>query len=101
MVEGGVLERNPDPDDRRKVVYSLTDKGMALLPVVVALRQWGEDWGHGQANIILADARDGEPIRRMALISHDGRELDLEDLMWLDRRSGHGIRREDGWDGKL
>ncbi|RZV50796.1 MAG: transcriptional regulator [Sphingomonadaceae bacterium] len=101
MVDGGVLARNPDPDDRRKVVYSLTEKGMALLPVVVALRQWGEDWGHGPPTIILADSRDGKPIRRIKLMSHDGRELDLEDLMWLDRRSGHGVRREDGWHGKI
>ena len=101
MVEGGVLARNPDPDDRRKVVYSLTQKGEALLPVVVALRQWGEDWGGGQTNIVLADARDGEPIRRIKLMSHDGRELELKDLMWFDRRTGHGLRHGDDWDGKL
>src|SRR5438045_3051175 len=47
LVEGGILERCSDPDDRRKVIYSLTPKGEALLPVVLALRQWGEHWGHG------------------------------------------------------
>ena len=41
------------PDDRRKVVYALTKKGEALLPVVLALRQWGEDWGHGCQQIVL------------------------------------------------
>src|SRR5689334_23011880 len=46
LVGGGILTRTPDPGDRRKVVYSLTDKGEALLPVMLALRQWGEDWGH-------------------------------------------------------
>ena len=30
LVEGGILERHPDPDDRRKVVYSLSPKGEAL-----------------------------------------------------------------------
>src|SRR6476659_10490084 len=51
LVAGGILERSPDPSDKRKVIYSLTDKGEALLPVVLALRQWGEDWGHGSMDI--------------------------------------------------
>src|SRR4029077_9628454 len=42
LVAGDILERTPDPTDRRKVVYALTDKGEGLLPVVLALRQWGE-----------------------------------------------------------
>ncbi|HET6535661.1 MAG TPA: helix-turn-helix domain-containing protein, partial [Sphingomicrobium sp.] len=41
MVAGGILERTADPSDRRRVIYSLTDKGAGLLPVVLALRQWG------------------------------------------------------------
>ena len=47
MVAGGILERSPDPTDRRRVVYSLTAKGEGLLPVVLAMRQWGDDWGYG------------------------------------------------------
>ena len=38
MVAGGILERAPDPDDRRRVIYSLTAKGEGLLPVVLAMR---------------------------------------------------------------
>ncbi len=50
LVAGGILERDrPIPTDRRKVIYSLTPKGEGLLPVVLALRQWGEEWGHGKA----------------------------------------------------
>lgn len=85
MVAGGILERQPDPGDRRKVVYSLSQKGEALLPVVLALRQWGEDWGHGTQEIILADARDSRPIRRICVQGEDGRELKLHDLMWIER----------------
>src|SRR3954451_8193288 len=35
MVGGGILERRPDPDDGRRVIYSLTPKGEGLLPVVL------------------------------------------------------------------
>lgn len=92
MVEGGILERQSDPDDRRKVIYSLSKKGEALLPVVLALRQWGEAWGHGKQDIVLADQRDGKPIRRICVQAEDGRELQLEELMWVDRSSGASLR---------
>ena len=90
MVAGGILERTLDPTDRRKVIYALTAKGQALLPAVVALRQWGEEWGHGPASIVLADARDARPIRKICLLSHDGRELKLEDLTWIRREDAKG-----------
>ncbi|HXH00048.1 MAG TPA: helix-turn-helix domain-containing protein [Sphingomicrobium sp.] len=94
MVEGGILARTPDPDDRRKVIYSLTEKGEALLPVVLALRQWGEDWGHGYQDIILADQRDGRPVRRIKVTAEDGRELELHDLMWVVLPSGATFRHK-------
>src|SRR3978361_1304098 len=39
-VEPAILRRDPDPDDRRKVAYRLTEKGRDLLPVLLSLRQW-------------------------------------------------------------
>jgi len=85
LVGGGILERTADPSDKRKVVYSLTPKGEGLLPVVLALRQWGEQWGYGKMQVVLADKRDGRPVRKICVQAHDGRELDLHDLTWIDR----------------
>ena len=84
LVAGGILNRSADPGDKRKVLYALSAKGEALLPVILALRQWGEDWGHGRRDIILADRRDGRPVRRICVQAQDGRELRLEDLTWVD-----------------
>ena len=85
LVEHGILERRPLPEDRRKIEYRLTDKGFALLPTMVALRQWGERWETGApAYPVLVDARDRRPIRAVAVLSHDGRELTKHDLMWAD-----------------
>src|SRR5947209_2519364 len=67
MVAGGILERQPDPADGRRVIYSLTPKGEGLLPVVLALRQWGEEWGYGSMNIVLADRRDCRPVRKISV----------------------------------
>ena len=83
LVAGGILYRNADAADRRKVVYSLTPKGEGLLPVVLALRQWGEEWGYGHMQVALADRRDGKPVRKICVQAHDGRELTLADLTWV------------------
>ncbi|RYE03771.1 MAG: transcriptional regulator [Sphingomonadales bacterium] len=83
LVDHGILQRQPCADDRRKVEYCLTDKGYALLPTMVALRQWGERWETGvPASPILVDARDGMPVRQVEVLSHDGRALTKGDLHW-------------------
>jgi DNA-binding HxlR family transcriptional regulator len=97
LVTGGILQRTPDPSDKRKVIYALTDKGEALLPVVLALRQWGEDWGQGPASVVLVDRRDGKRVRRICVQADDGRPLQLSELMWLPREdsdSGSPPKRE-------
>jgi DNA-binding HxlR family transcriptional regulator len=94
MVAGGILERSPDASDKRKVIYSLTPKGEGLLPVVLALRQWAEQWGYGSMKVVLADARDRKPVRKMCVQAHDGRPLSLDELMWIDREdAGAGSYR--------
>ncbi|MBA3511684.1 MAG: helix-turn-helix transcriptional regulator [Sphingomonas sp.] len=85
LVTGGILERSPDPSDKRKVIYALTDKGEALLPVVLALRQWGERWGHGPASVVLVDRLNGRPVREICVQAEDGRKLGVGDLTWLSR----------------
>jgi DNA-binding HxlR family transcriptional regulator len=88
LVAADILQRSPDPQDKRKVIYSLTAKGEALLPVLLAVRQWGEAWGLGSPDIVLADTRDGRPIRRICVQGHDGRELKRGDLEWIERPRG-------------
>jgi DNA-binding HxlR family transcriptional regulator len=86
LVAGGILERTPAREDRRKIVYSLTAKGEALLPVVLALRQWSADWGHGRQERILVDRLTDQPVRRMRVLGQDGRELGIRDLKCIEQK---------------
>jgi DNA-binding HxlR family transcriptional regulator len=86
LVEHDILQRQPDPDDRRKILYRLTEKGRALLPVLIALRQWGERWVSGvPSNPVLVDRSTGLPIEQMAVRAADGRLLGLGELDWVDQ----------------
>jgi hypothetical protein len=56
------------------------------------LRQWGEEWGYGKMSVALADRRDGKPVRKMCVQAHDGRELKLGDLTWIERDGAGALR---------
>jgi DNA-binding HxlR family transcriptional regulator len=92
LVENGVLARDPDAVDRRKIAYRLTDKGRDLLPVLISLRQWGEKWvSECPSNPVLVDSRHRQPIQAMAVRAADGRPLSLGEMEWIDRAE---LRRE-------
>lgn len=85
LTQGGVLARTPCPNDRRKVEYRLTQKGLDLLPAMIALRQWGEKWATGiPSTPVLVDQSDRQPIQEVTIRSHDDRILKWQDLCWLD-----------------
>lgn len=41
LKRAGIVETEPDPDDRRRVNYRLTRKGIDLAPVLLDLLIWG------------------------------------------------------------
>ncbi len=40
LEEKGILTKCPDAEDKRKEVYSLTDKGLDLIPVLLDMATW-------------------------------------------------------------
>jgi DNA-binding HxlR family transcriptional regulator len=50
LVEAGVLERRCYDEARQRHDYKLTAMGRALWPVIVSIRQWGDDWVLGKGN---------------------------------------------------
>jgi DNA-binding HxlR family transcriptional regulator len=86
LVEHGIMVRTPQAEDRRRIEYSLTEKGLDLLPALLALRQWGEKYGEGvHSNPVLVDAQDRLPIAPIVVHAHDGRPLTVHELRWQHR----------------
>lgn len=84
LVDHGILMRHACPEDRRKIEYRLTPKGLELLPAMVALRQWGEKWEAGiPSSPVLVDERDKQPIQPVSIRAHDDRVLGAGDLRWM------------------
>lgn len=98
LTESGILHRTPCPDDRRKVEYRLTAKGLDFLPAMIAMRQWGERWETGiPSNPVLCDDRDRKPIKLITMRGHDDRVLEHMDLVWIDSAE-LAARADDGED---
>lgn len=81
LVDGGVLASVPAADGSAYREYVLTRKGEALFPVIVALRQWGEQnfFAPGEPHSELVDRREGRRLRGLEVLSADGRRLSPDD----------------------
>lgn len=44
LEDEGILERATGPDGRQSRDYTLTPKGQGLWPVLITLKQWGDEW---------------------------------------------------------
>lgn len=56
LVAQGLLTRADDPTHKQKAIYSLTEKAISLLPIVVQIGAWGSRWVP-DARKLDADAR--------------------------------------------
>jgi len=90
LVDNGVLEKRPGADGSARVEYGLTEKGRRLRVVLVAMRQWGEDYlfAHGEPMMVARDPAN-RPIGRLRLIDQDGRSLEPEEIIVTKGRKGH------------
>jgi DNA-binding HxlR family transcriptional regulator len=77
LVEAGILTSQPASDGSSYQEYVLTEQGMDLFPVIVALRQWGEGhlFARGERHSVLVEAKTGKKVAPMFAHASDGRVL--------------------------
>jgi DNA-binding HxlR family transcriptional regulator len=86
MLEQGIITKADDPSHKQKVIYSLTERGIELLPVLVQMAGWGHRYlpvtkQHGMATQLLVA---GGPKMLKGFMA----ELRLEHLRGSARRKG-------------
>src|SRR5471030_347277 len=82
MVAEGILRVEPAADGSAYQDYVLTEKGIALQPILVALGQWGSEYlfEEGEVCTRLVDVKNRQPLRKIELIAQDGRVLAIQDI---------------------
>ncbi|WP_319461999.1 helix-turn-helix domain-containing protein [Micromonospora sp. RTP1Z1] len=93
LLAAGLLERIPyrEPGQRTRHEYQLTRKGRELLPVITALRNWGDTWAADDAGPpVLATHRECGHRVRAALRCELGHDVDEGDV---DIVAGPGLIR--------
>jgi DNA-binding HxlR family transcriptional regulator len=82
LVEAEILRIVPASDGSAYQEYDLTGKGKALLPTLVALRQWGEQFmfNNKEPHSILVDKRTRKPLAKIEARAADNRPLTTDDI---------------------
>lgn len=44
LVQQGIITRSDDPTHKQKAIYSLTEKGIALVPLLLEMAAWGHEY---------------------------------------------------------
>ena len=83
LVDQGILKMAPASDGSAYQEYVLTPKGRGLFPILVALRQWSEEFDDHPEQIatILLDREKGRPVKKLEMRAEDGRLLSQGDTM--------------------
>ncbi|MFB9265691.1 winged helix-turn-helix transcriptional regulator [Bradyrhizobium erythrophlei] len=95
LVERGILKMVPASDGSAYQEYVLTPKGRGIFPILVALRQWSEEFDDAPDEIatILVDRAKGKPVKKLVLVSQDGRLLRAADTALKPRPAAKRARR--------
>ena len=93
LVEHDVLTRVAYDEARGRYDYRLTQKGRALLPVMTAIRQWGDEWilGEGNEPIVVEHTTCGEITHAVLTCDHCHEQLTTRTLR---AKRGPGFRDE-------
>ena len=83
LVDHGILTTAPASDGSAYQEYVLTPKGRGTFPILVALRQWSEEFDDHPEQIatILVDREKGRPVKKLEMHAEDGRLLSPADTV--------------------
>jgi DNA-binding HxlR family transcriptional regulator len=96
LEEQGVLERRQYSERPPRYEYRLTEKGIALYPVIVMMMKWGDewlDWGEEGPPVKLVDRDTGEELEPILADRRTGKEIDPRRTRAVSAAKGRGSSR--------
>jgi DNA-binding HxlR family transcriptional regulator len=81
LVEEGMMERK-ESSETAHLEYVLTDAGRSLQPILLSMTHWGDvHRPHPDGDrIVFVERETGKPIRKMTVMSQDGKPLKFRDV---------------------
>ena len=63
LEENGVIRKSQHPESKAKVLYTLTEKGIDLLPLIVEINLWGDKYFGipKQLEAVIAEIKEDKP----------------------------------------
>ncbi len=87
LVENGIMEKNKDSTDSRRMTYRLTEKGRDLYPVTLAFMQWGDRWLADEKGppLLLFHKQCGHRLTPVMCCKHCGKVVDAKEVTYEER----------------
>lgn len=81
LVNLGIFEIRPASDGSAYKEYVLTERGRSVFPMVVCMRQWGEQhlFAAGETHSVLLDNESDQPVASLEVRSVSGKRLAPQD----------------------
>lgn len=100
-LEIGLLRQQPNREGGKRQEYRLTDKGLAIYPIALALIDWSETWREPKNRPTLIHRACGHPLKIQTVCRSCKQPVEFDDISWpqlipLDTAytSGSNVR---GW----
>jgi DNA-binding HxlR family transcriptional regulator len=84
LVDEGILERRKYQDRPERFEYVLTDKGLDLYPIFLAMMRWGERWldDAERTSIVLTHERCGRETLPVTVCEHCKEPVDAREMRY-------------------
>lgn len=84
LVENGIMDRENDVEDARRIKYRLTEKGLDLYPIILAFMKWGDRWlaDENGPPLILYHKLCRHPLTPVMCCEHCGKYVNARDVIF-------------------
>jgi DNA-binding HxlR family transcriptional regulator len=80
FVEAGLMEHRQPGDSGEQAEYVLTQKGLELKPVIIALTEWGDKWVR-PGPVVYQNESDGQPVELQLRRVGDDTQVAIADIV--------------------